>query len=32
MAGHGVNVMANIYSDPQMDRKRAALEKRRKGE
>lgn len=30
IAGHGVHVMANIYSDAQMDRKREAVERRGK--
>lgn len=32
IAGHGVNVMANTYSDAQMDRKRDAIEKKGKAE
>lgn len=32
MAGHGVNVMASVYSDPQMDRMRDALNKKKKAE
>lgn len=32
IAGHGVNVMANVYSEAQMDRKRQTVEKKGKTE